>query len=133
MSLFKEPPQFCTVPADRVAYEENEVEEMRHHFISKDTKANVFENDREFVIQVDLPGADPASIKTETKFNDNMIWVSADVLCPDSNNKFHLKERQCGKFSRTFSLNGISGIKDMEKVSFSQIYLNGVLEIKVMK
>ena len=128
MSLFNE-----LLQTRAASSEENEVEEMRHHFRIKDTKANVFENDHEFVIQIDLPGAATSSIKVENKFNDNMICISADVTCPDAGNKFHLKERQCGKFRRTFSLNGIGGIKDKEKVNFSQVYLNGVLEIKVTK
>lgn len=126
MSLWREPKKCSTAEA-----ENENVEEIHHAFKVRDTKANVFENDKEFVIQVELPGAVPDSIKVETKFNDNMICVSANVICPDSANKFHLKERVCGTFSRTFSLNGINGSD--KKVSFSQTYVNGVLEIKVVK
>ena len=114
---------------DEYEAESDAIEALRHTLAPRPTQADVFETETEYIIQVELPGAKPDSIKIALSPSKDMLYISALVACPeDKSYKYHLKERVCGEFKRTFSINGVSGDH-----LFSQTYINGILEIKAKK
>jgi HSP20 family protein len=129
---------------DQIIHEDFEDSEKIDAFIHntkikliKSVNADVFENKHQYVIQIELPGVNKDSLKIIRPYADNMIVVSGEIKCPDTKIfegegiKYHLKERSCGIFYRTFTLNGI---KDSNpRLSFDSIFVDGVLEIRIPK
>lgn len=106
---------------DEVLYSDYRVRRSRF------PRVNIYENDDEYVVSAELPGALKNDIFITLK--DNSLKISGEIK-KDKNNKdnTHLEERHSGKFERNISLN--------EKVDADKInaeFKNGILLIKIPK
>jgi len=91
-------------------------------------KVDVIENEKDYEIQVAIPGIDKENIKID--LNDNYLTISGErkVGKEKDEKNFHSIETQYGTFSRSFSLPENA---DASKINAK--YENGILEIKIVK
>lgn len=91
-------------------------------------KADIFENEKSYQINLVAPGMKKEEFKIE--LNDNYLTVSGERKFnrEEKEGNYHFIESQYGSFSRSFTLPDIA---DAAKISAS--YNNGVLEIEIPK
>lgn len=86
---------------------------------------DAFRRDQEFVVQFDLPGADPRSI--DLSVEKNVLTVKAErPATPSERDEVIVTERRCGSFTRQLFL-GESLDTDHIKASYD----NGVLTLAI--
>jgi len=94
---------------------------------SRFPRINVYENDDEYVVSAELPGADKNDISITLK--DNSLKINGEIKKGNnSKDNIHLEERYYGKFERSISLNE-KGNADKINAEFK----NGILLIKIPK
>jgi HSP20 family protein len=91
-------------------------------------RADVHENDNNFVVQLDLPGVEKDNVKV--KFEDDTLVVSGERKYESNidEKNFHRVERIYGSFTRSISVP-----KDVDSEKISASFKNGVLEITLPK
>jgi HSP20 family protein len=91
-------------------------------------KADIFEDDKSFQINLVAPGMKKEDFTIE--LNDNYLTVSGErkISRDEKEGNYHFIESQYGNFSRAFTLPETA---DANKISAS--YNNGVLEIEIPK
>lgn len=105
-----------------------------------DYKTDIFEDDEYYVIKTEMPGVEPNSIKVELDNEIDMVVISGIILSHtySPSTKFHIRQRQVGRFKRSFIVGGTNILKTdgKDKVDFRNMeyeYENGVIEIKAKK
>jgi HSP20 family protein len=103
----------------------------RSKFLSKNNSSmtlDMKENDKEYLIKVDLPGVEKDKI--DISIDNNLLTISSERsnVHDDSNDNFHFSERFYGKISRSVT---IPKNVDIENISAS--YIDGVLNINLLK
>lgn len=90
--------------------------------------ADIFEDDNNVVISLDIPGMSRDAIHVSVE--NNVLTVKGDRLLEKEDRKknYHRVERAFGSFSRAFSL---PNTVNAEEIKAS--YVNGVLEISLSK
>lgn len=91
-------------------------------------KADVFESDSEYCIEVELPGVLQENI--DLKINNNMLTIEAkkENIETKKNKNYHIQERYYGSFSRSISLPS-----NINEESIDANFKNGILSIKIPK
>ncbi|MDO4547440.1 MAG: Hsp20/alpha crystallin family protein [Clostridia bacterium] len=80
-----------------------------------------------YILEADMPGIKKEDVSIEV--DDGMLTISAEINSSKSeqNDNYIYNERRSGKFSRSFSLNGI----DEDKITASCV--DGVLKLNLPK
>lgn len=86
--------------------------------------ADVYENDTEYIVAVDLPGIDRATL--DISVDEDMLAISGNK--PGLETTQHRAERPRGKFLRTFSVPASVDQKDIKAD-----YRDGVLQVHLPK
>src|SRR5688572_24865722 len=86
--------------------------------------ADVYENDTEYIVAVDLPGIDRAAL--DISVDDDLLAIRGTK--PDSETTQHRAERPRGRFLRTFS---VPGSVDQKEIKAD--YRDGVLQVHLPK
>ena len=86
--------------------------------------ADVFENDDAYVVALDLPGIDRATL--DISIDDNRLTIKGERQARSSTQ--HRRECPSGKFVRTFSVP-----TSVEQKSIRANYKDGVLELSLPK
>jgi len=90
-------------------------------------KADIRENDKEYIIDAELPGVDKKDIKIELRDDVLTIAVERNEQIDEERDNYIRKERRFGSYSRSFR---VENVKNEEvKAKFD----NGVLTIKLPK
>ncbi len=90
-------------------------------------KVDVKEKDKEYLLEVEIPGVDKEDISLEIR--DDILTISAErkeEINEESENYIR-KERRYGSFKRSFYLDNV----DQEKIKAK--FKNGVLKVKLPK
>ena len=92
-------------------------------------KTDIKETDKDFHIEVDLPGFKKEQIQVEVG-QDNMVHISGKRTTKktEKDQKCHLKERSEMEFARSFKLP-----KDVQHDKVAATYTDGVLELVIPK
>ena len=85
------------------------------------------ESDKEYIIEVDLPGFEKDNINISYEKGYLTISAKRTTLKEDSEENFVKKERTFGEFSRSFYMNNV----DEDKINAK--FENGVLKINLPK
>lgn len=114
----------------------NDVENIIEHVFGENAnsadsltpRANVFETDTAFLVELELPGVDPGLVNVE--LNDGMLEIFGDKdFEAEVDGRKTLKlERRSGSFKRTFKF---STQLDAEKISAS--FKHGILAVDLPK
>ena len=91
-------------------------------------RTDVRETEKEFVIDLEIPGIDKKDIKVEVK--ENTLTISGE-RCEESTEEetdYYRRERRYGKFERSF---GLPDTIEDDKVSAK--YKNGILTLTLQK
>lgn len=96
--------------------------------LTRQPPLDVKETPDRFVIEVDLPGVDPA--KCDVSILDRTVFIrgSREVPAPERDERCLRAERRSGEFSREVTLPG-----DVEQPEASAHYHAGVLRVELMK
>lgn len=89
---------------------------------------DIFENDNDVVVKVELPGMDPKNIDVRLENNVLMLKGERRFERETKEENYHRVEREYGTFSRAFSLP--TAVKE-EKVNAE--YKDGILKIVLPK
>ncbi len=67
---------------------------------------DVMENDDEYVVQASIPGVNPDDL--DITFNNDVLTIKGEVKAEQDKEgeRYHLRERRYGKFTRSISLPG---------------------------
>lgn len=67
---------------------------------------DVMENDDEYVVQASIPGVNPDDL--DITFNNDVLTIKAEVKAEQDKEgeRYHLRERRYGRFTRSISLPG---------------------------
>ena len=105
---------------------------FRPFFMGSDAYADAFRVDvsdqgDHFLLEADLPGMKREDVHIDVE--ENVLTISAEVnQCRDESREHYVyNERRCGKFQRSFTLNGI------DETQISAEYVDGVLKLKMPK
>jgi HSP20 family protein len=90
--------------------------------------ADIYENENELVVNLDLPGVDVKMVDVSVENNILTIRGERQFDEKQARENFHRVERFCGAFARSFTL---SMQVDAEKIRAA--YKNGVLSITLPK
>jgi HSP20 family protein len=90
-------------------------------------KVDIKENDREFVIEADIPGAKKDEINLEIDENKLTISVNHNEEIKEEEENYIRRERRNSSMARTFAIDNI--VADKAKAKFE----NGVLTITLPK
>lgn len=101
------------------AQPEHDIEAAEWH-----PSADVYDNDGEYLIAVDLPGIDRSAL--EISIDDNRLEIRGARAVP--NGASSRRERPTGRFLRTFSVPGA-----VDQNNIQARYKDGVLEISLPK
>ncbi len=103
----------------------------RTRFLGKSTSSmtlDMKENDKEYLIKVDLPGVDKDKI--DLSIDNNLLTISSERsnVHDNSHDDFHFSERFYGKISRSITIP-----KNVDTENISASYIDGVLNIILLK
>lgn len=90
-------------------------------------KADIRENDKEYVIEAEIPGVRKEDIKLELYDDTLTISVEHNEIRNDERENYIRKERRYGSFSRSFYVEGVKNESVQAK------YDNGVLTVRLPK
>jgi len=96
-------------------------------FSNSDLKVDIKENDREFVIEADIPGANKDEINLEIDENKLTIAVNRNEEIREEQENYIRRERRNSSMARTFAVENI--VPEKAKAKFE----NGVLTITLPK
>ncbi|WP_342253330.1 Hsp20/alpha crystallin family protein [Spiroplasma endosymbiont of Zeiraphera isertana] len=91
-------------------------------------KTDVFENDSEYCLEIELPGVLQENI--DLKINNNILTIEAkkDDVNEKKNKNYHIQERYYGSFSRSINLPS-----NISEESIDANFKNGILIVKIPK
>ena len=103
----------------------------RSRFLSKNNPSmtlDMKENDKEYLIKVDLPGVNKDKI--DISIDNNLLTISSERSNEkdETNEDFHFSERFYGKISRSVTIP-----KNVDVENISANYVDGVLNISLLK
>jgi len=108
--------------------------DMMNEFFSTDVmsstqgfRIDVSENDKEYVLEAELPGFDKKDISVELKNNYLTISASRDCEKEEKEKNFIRRERCYGEFSRSFYAKGV------KQEDIKAKYENGILTVSLPK
>jgi HSP20 family protein len=95
--------------------------------VNSGIKADIKENEKEYIIEADMPGVDKEAIEVELR--DNYLTISANHReeLNEERENYIRKERRVGKIARSFYVENVKN----EDVKAS--YKNGVLKLVLPK
>jgi len=81
-----------------------DVDDFFDFFTFNPVKADLLENEREYIVEADLPGYDKNNI--EIRFENNLLTISAqqDELTEEKDDNYIQRERRQGSFSRSLAI-----------------------------
>lgn len=93
-----------------------------------DLNVDVIENDDHFVVKASVPGINPEDV--EISFEENVLTIKGEILEEEEKEEenYHIRERRCGKFGRSFRFP-----VDVDAETVEATYVNGVLTLNVPK
>jgi len=96
-------------------------------FLNSGIKADIKENDSEYIVEAELPGVNKDAIEVELR--DNYLTISANhnEELNEERENYIRKERRTGRISRSFYVEGVKN----EDVKAS--YNNGILRVVLPK
>lgn len=112
-----------TLPMMKTAFT---AEEMPDHFKVMRPAANITENEKEFQIELAVPGFSRETITIDNE--SNILNVKGTVSENQSEHEYHLRQFGISSFARSFRMPENA---DMESVE--AIYSNGILKIVIAK
>ncbi len=89
---------------------------------------DVYENDKEFVFEFELPGLKKEEIKIAVEENVLSVESIQNEMKEEKDKSYHIVERKMGCFKRQFTLP-----ENAEPENIAAKYENGVLELKLPK
>jgi HSP20 family protein len=95
---------------------------------SRIPSVDVYENEKEYVFEFELPGLKKEDIKVSVDENILTVESVKKEEKEEKNKDYHIVERKCGCFKRQFTLP-----ENTEKENIGAKYENGVLELKLPK
>jgi len=111
-------------------FNEMDVEKNVNLFTKPDF--NVFETDKEFVIEAAVPGLEKKNFNIDV--NDNLLTISSEIEVKEEKDvenkseKYHYRGFQYGSFKKTYSLP-----KNVDKERIEAKYKNGILTLEIPK
>jgi len=90
-------------------------------------RADIKENDKEYVIEADIPGAKKEDIRLELADGVLTLGVEHNEQIDEERENYIRKERRYGSYCRSFRVDGVSEDKVTAK------YENGVLTVRLPK
>ncbi|MBN2852262.1 MAG: Hsp20/alpha crystallin family protein [Clostridia bacterium] len=90
-------------------------------------RTDVKENDKEYILEAELPGFNKEDIVLETTNEVLTIKASKNLETKEEKDGYLRRERRCGQFERSFSLDGV------DKNAINASYDNGVLKVTLPK
>lgn len=87
--------------------------------------ADVYENDREYSIALDLPGIDRDAL--DVSFDENRLTIRGERIT-ESDASMRRAERVSGRFARSFSLPAV-----VDREAITADYKDGVLRLRLLK
>ena len=96
-------------------------------FLSKDMKTDIEENEKEYLVTVDVPGVDKNNISVDFDDNTLTIEINQENEKDNSNKSYIRKERSSFSMSRSYYLE--NGTEEGIKAKLD----NGVLNIVIPK
>jgi HSP20 family protein len=112
-----------TLPIMKTAFT---AEDMPDHFRAMRPAANITENEKEFQIELAVPGYSREAITINNE--SNVLNVKGAVTENQSEQKYHLRQFGISSFARSFRMPENA---DMDSVE--AIYNNGILKIVIAK
>ena len=104
-------------------------DDMKDNRITNQMKCDIYEDEKEYHIELDIPGYKKEEIKIES--NDGLLTITAEKHVEnkeeDKKKKYIRKERFYGKTSRSFSFT------DIDEDRIDAKYENGTLLLTVPK
>ena len=86
----------------------------------------VKENDKSYVVTVELPGLDEKDVKVLVE--DDLLTISGEKKVERTDDKTHYSERSYGSFTRAFTLPG-----DADRNAIGARFAKGVLTLDIAK
>jgi HSP20 family protein len=106
---------------------EDEFSALKRGFSGVFPAVNIYESDKDYVIEAELPGMEKEDIDIQVA--GNRITIGGELKENQMENvSYHRKERGYGKFSRTFTLPD-----DVDTDSVSAEFVNGCLRVTIGK
>ena len=93
-------------------------------------KCDIYEKDGIYYLEMDIPGFDKNDVNIEIDDNDYLTITAeknSEEIDEDENKNYIRKERNYGKYQRSFYVGGI----DKEKIDAS--FTNGILKVAMPK
>lgn len=90
-------------------------------------KTDIAENDKEYVIEADLPGFNKEAIRVEMVDNRLTISAKKDDAVEENNDNYIRKERYMGEVSRSFVMD------DVKEEEIKAEFKDGVLKVVLPK
>ena len=93
-------------------------------------KCDIYEKDSVYYLEMDIPGFEKNDINIEVDDNDYLTIMAEknmDNIEEDENKNYLCKERNYGKYQRSFYINGI----DKNKIDAN--FSNGILKVTMPK
>ncbi len=90
-------------------------------------KTDIAENDKEYVIEADLPGFNKEAIQVEIVDNRLTISAKKDDAVEENNDNYIRKERHMGEVSRSFVMD------DVKEEEIKAEFKDGVLKVVLPK
>ena len=117
-------------PRSFVRFEEEMEEMIQRMFggMSFMPTADVAENEREFLLSMDLPGVKSEDVHVELQDRDLCVMGERKEEMEEEGKTFHRSERRYGEFRRVFPLP-----KTVDEEHIDATFKDGVLSIRVPK
>ncbi len=96
-------------------------------FAGHSIKADVKENDREYIVEAEIPGANKEDIKLDLRDDRLTISVERSEESKEERNNYIRRERRYGSSSRSFY------VQNVKQDAVSAKYENGILSIVLPK
>jgi HSP20 family protein len=90
-------------------------------------KADIRENDKEYIVDAEIPGVDKEDIKLELRNDTLTILVEHKVDTEEKSENYLRRERKVGSFSRSFYVQNVKN--DMVTAKYN----NGILTVSLPK
>lgn len=98
-----------------------------HFMNSAQMKVDIKENDKEYVLEAELPGIDKEDISLEVRNNMLTISVNRDEKIEEKRDNYIRRERRACSMARSFSLENVNADKITAK------HENGILTVVLPK
>lgn len=109
-------------------FEDNFFQPIQKQKAKNTPSVNIFEDKKEFSIQLAAPGMNKEDFKIDLKKSSLEISAKNEKKTKNTEEKYSLREFNFSSFSRTFTLP-----KNADKDGISAQYHDGILEVKIGK